>query len=100
MLLFAYDCYYSNNLPDHFKNYLTYISDIKQREMHRSCIFDCYFLPPQLKATYNTIRLAASAFWNKIPSDIRGINFSRSIFKNKIKKWLISKYEDNTEILN
>jgi len=90
--LFAFDIFKTNNAPDLFKDYLSLAKNISERESGRTCPLDSYFLPPDLKSTYNTIRLAASAFWNIIPSDLRINQCSKQSFKHKVSKWLLSKY--------
>ena len=89
LALFAYDCIIAGTLPSIYNNYLTNIDNTYNT---RACQDDVVTPSVRLDATYNSIKIASSYMWNLIPTDIRQTNFSKNVFKSKVKSWLISKY--------
>ena len=87
--LFAYDCVITKDLPLLFTDYLKNTSNIYNS---RACDHDIVIKPTELENTCRSIRIASARMWNLIPIEIRKINYSRNVFKSKVKDWLISKY--------
>lgn len=89
LALFAYDCLRSPDLPSLFENYIsTHVSVYN----NRASIYDVVIPRVHLDSTLRTVKVASSYMWNKLPHDIRASNYSRNLFKNKVKHWLVNQY--------
>ena len=91
LALFAYDCLLTADLPDIFDDYLKNINNIYNS---RTNSLDLHIPRVKLTATFRSVRIASSYLWNSLPIDIRSTNYSKNVFKSKVKSWLISKYEN------
>ena len=95
LALFAYDCFHGN-VPDIFSNYLLTADVFHQHETRSAHVEShenfLYFKFPNLKSTCKSIKIAATCIWNKLPSGVRSINYSKHKFKNAVREWFISQY--------
>ena len=89
LALFAYDCLVTDNLPDMFNNYL---KNVENAYNSRTNPLNVQISRVELSASFRTIKIAAGYIWNLLPIDIRSTNYSKNVFKSKLKSWLISKY--------
>jgi len=89
LALFAYDCLRSVNLPSLFEDYLTTSDRVYD---NRASVYDVSVPRVRLESTLGMIKVAASYLWNLLPHSVRSVNYSRNVFKSKVKAWLISQY--------
>ena len=89
LALFAFDCLRTNNLPSLFDDYISYNNNAPT---NRSSEFNVFIPKIELDTTLRMIKISSAYLWNLLPDEIRSINYSRNVFKTKVKSWLISHY--------
>ena len=92
LAMFAYDCLLTGDLPDIFDDYIQTVNNVYNS---RTNSLDIHISRVERSATFRSIKLASSYLWNLLPIEIRSTNYSKNIFKSKVKSWLISKYSDD-----
>ncbi len=90
LAIMAHDFFYNNCLPDSLADKFDRKCDATQSNT-RSAPLDLYYRTPKLSYTYRKPTIAASAFWNYLPTTLRSIK-ARNTFKIELKKFLISSY--------
>ena len=90
---FAYECV-NNITPIHFSDYFTQISEFHQYNT-RSASHDDLFLVRKNTVQYGLCSICFNGVksWNTILTDVRN-SPSISIFKKKLKKFLLDSYSD------
>ena len=92
---------FENNLDSNIiKNNKTLIAgdfnlDLTAREgvhSNRSSVYDLFIPRVNLDSVLSSIKIASSYMWNTLPHDIKSVNYSKNVFKSKVKSWLINQY--------
>jgi exonuclease III len=89
LALFAFDCLRSTNLPSLFDDYFTSREGVHS---NRSSVYDLFIPRVNLDSVLSSIKIASSYMWNTLPHDIKSVNYSKNVFKSKVKSWLINQY--------
>ena len=89
LALFAFDCLRSTNLPSLFDDYFTSREGVHS---NRSSVYDLFIPRVNLDSVLSSIKIASSYMWNTLPHDIKSVNYSKNVFKSKVKSWLIYQY--------
>ena len=89
LALFAFDCLRSTHLPSLFENYIQSRDDAYSS---RSSVYDVFIPRVNLDSVIRSVKIASSYMWNALPHDIKSVNYSKNVFKTKVKAWLINQY--------
>ena len=87
LALFAFDCLRSTHLPSLFENYIQSRDDAYSS---RSSVYDIFIPRVNLDSVIRSVKIASSYMWNALPRDIKSVNYSKNVFKTKVKAWLIN----------
>ncbi len=86
----AHDFVYNNSLPEKIADKYHRRQDITT-VITRGTECNLYYRTPKLNSTTRQPSIAAAAYWNQLPYDLKVIN-SKKIFKERLKNYLIDKY--------
>lgn len=89
--MLVHEFYHSNNLPTKLSNKYIKKTDVTAVRT-RNNDSELYYSVPNLMSTYRKPTLASAAFWNTLPKELRTVA-SKYAFKNKLKSFLLEKYE-------
>ena len=87
----AFDYFYDKSFPDKIAENFIKRSDVSSQVTRRTNI-DLHCDTPRLSSTFTKPSAAASLMWNSLPNDLRLLKTKHN-FKDKVKKYLLSKYE-------
>ena len=91
LAMLVHEFYHSNNLPTKLSNKYIKKTDVTAVRT-RNNDSELYYSVPNLMSTYRKPTLASAAFWNTLPKELRTVA-SKNAFKNKLKLFLLEKYE-------
>ena len=86
----AHEYFHANSLPDKINEKFTKKTDITEVRT-RYNEFELYYNTPRLVSTFRKPSVAAAAYWNTIPIELRIIKKLKR-FKKELKVYMINKY--------
>ena len=88
--ILVHDYFYKQTFPEILRDQFDSFR-IEKPQVTRSMNLNLNYNKPNYIKTYRKPTIAGSMFWNSLPNDLKCIK-SKNTFKNKLKRFLIAKY--------